>query len=119
MLRALRKILLETAGLGLMSLPLVLGWAWTEQFAVPTIVLVLLACGAAVVTLMIVVLFASLPVQYFRHRRALRDEVRRRGALAERDRQKALAIHRMSMQTSYVYRDPRVIPWWEWLSASP
>ena len=112
MLRALRKMFLEILGLGAIGSPLVLAWSLSEQVSVATYVLVLLAFSAAIVTLLIGVIFATLPIQYFRHRRAFRDAVRRRGELSEDEREKA-RLRRLAPQSS-AYRDPRVTPWWEW-----
>ena len=92
---------------------LILAWSWIEQVSVATYVLASLAFSAAIVTLLIVVIFATLPIQYFRHRRAFRDEVRRRGELSEEEREEAIQLRRLAPQ-SFAYRDPRVIPWWEW-----
>jgi hypothetical protein len=113
MLRAFRKMFLEILGLGAIGSPLVLAWSLSEQVSVATYVLVLLAFSAAIVTLLIGVIFATLPIQYFRHRRAFRDEVRRRGELSEEEREKAIQLCRLAPQ-SFAYRDPRVISWWEW-----
>ena len=113
MLRALRKVFFEILGLGAIGLPLILAWSWSEHVSVAAYVLVLLAFSAAVVTLLIVMIFATLPIQYFRHRRAFRDAVRRRGELSEEEREKAIQLRRLAPQSS-AYRDPRAIPWWEW-----
>ena len=113
MLRALRKMFFEILGLGAIGFPLILAWSWIEQVSVAGYVLASLAFSAAIVTLLIVVIFATLPIQYFRHRRAFRDEVRRHGELSEEERQKAIQLRRLAPQ-SFAYRDPRVIPWWEW-----
>ena len=113
MLRALRKIFLEILSLGTIVFPLILVWSWIEHVSVATYVLASLAFSAAIVTLLIVMVFATLPVQYFRHRRAFRDEVRRSGELSEEEREKAIQLRRLAPQ-SFAYRDPRVIPWWEW-----
>ena len=94
MLRALRNIFLEILGLGTIVFPLILVWSWIEHVSVATYVLASLAFSAAMVALLIVVNFATLPIQYFRHRRAFR-------------------LRRLAPQ-SFAYRDPRVIPWWEW-----
>jgi len=75
-------------------------------------VLVLLAFSAAVVTPLIATIFATLPIQHFRHRRAFRDAVRRSGELSHEEREKAIQLLRPSPQ-SLAHRDPRVIPWWE------
>ena len=113
MLRALRKIFLEILGLGTIVFPLILVWSWIEHVSFATYVLASLAFSAAIVALLIVVNFATLPIQYFRHRRAFRDEVRRRGDLSEEEREKAIQLRRLAPQ-SFAYRDPRVISWWEW-----
>ena len=62
---------------------------------------------------MVLAVFASMPCQYLRHRRALREEIRKRGALADEERRKALVLRRMDPEP-LAYRDPRVVPWWEW-----
>ena len=80
MLRALRKIFFEILGLVAIGLPLILAWLWSEHVPVAVYVLASLAFSAAIVTLLIGVIFTALPIQYFRHRRAFRDEVQRRGA---------------------------------------
>ena len=113
MLRALRKIFLEILGLGTIVFPLILVWSWIEHVSVATYVLASLAFSAAIVALLIVVNFATLPIQYFRHRRAFRDEVQRHGELSKEEREKAIQLRRLAPQ-SFAYRDPRVIPWWEW-----
>ena len=113
MLRALRKVFFEILGLGAIGSPLILAWSWSEHVSVATYVLVLLAFSAAIVTLLIAMVFATLPIQYFRHRRAFRDAVRRSGELSEEEREKTIQLRRLAPQ-SFAYRDPRVIPWWEW-----
>ena len=113
MLRALRKMCFEILGLGAIGFPLILAWLWSEDVSVATYVLALLALSAAIVALLIGVIFATLPFQYFRHRRAFRDEVRRRGELSEEEHANAIELRRLSPQ-SFAHRDPRVIPWWEW-----
>ena len=100
----------EILGLGAIVFPLILG-SWSEDVSVATYVLALLAFSAAIVALLIG--FATLPIQYFRHRRAFRDEVRRRGELSEEEHANAIELRRLSHQ-SFAHRDPRVIPWWEW-----
>jgi hypothetical protein len=113
MLRALRKMCSEILGLGAIVCPLILAWFWSEDVSVATYVLALLAFSAAIVTLLIGVIFATLPFQYLRHRRAFRDEVRRRGEFSEEEHANAIELRRLSHQ-SFAHRDPRVIPWWEW-----
>ena len=113
MLRALRKVFFEILGLGAIGFPLILAWSWIEQVSVATYVLASLAFSAAIVTLLIAMVFATLPIQYFRHRRAFRDAVRRSGEPSEGEREKAIQLRRLSLPSSG-YRDPRVIPWWEW-----
>jgi len=48
-----------------------------------------------------------------RHRRALREEIRTRGALSDAEREDARERRRMGEEPS-ADRDPRVVPWWEW-----
>ena len=82
-----------------------------EHVSFGTTVLLALAASAVGVTLLVLAVFASMPCQYFRHRRARREEIRKRGALADEERRKALVLRRMDPEP---YRDPRVVPWWEW-----
>jgi len=84
-----------------------------EHVSFGTTVLLALAASAVGVTLLVLAVFASMPCQYFRHRRARREEIRKRGALADEERRKALVLRRMDPE-SLAYRDPRVVPWWEW-----
>ena len=98
---------LEILGLGAIGSPLVLAWSWSEQVSVATYVLVLLAFSAAIVTLLIGVIFATLPIQYFRHRRAFRDAVRRRGELSEEEREKAIQAAPAGASIFRVSRPPR------------
>jgi hypothetical protein len=113
-LRALRKIFSEIATFGVIGLlPFFLLWAWTQNMPIAVIVLGALGAGAALVTLLCALALMALPFQFWRHRKALRDEVRRRGALSEEERQQAVMLHRMASQP-VADRDPRVIPWWEW-----
>ena len=103
----------EILGLGAIVFPLILAWLWSKDVSVATYLLALLALSAAIVALLIGVIFTTLPFQYFRHRRAFRDEVRRRGELSEEEHANAIELRRLSPQ-SFAHRDPRVIPWWEW-----
>ena len=113
-LRALRKIFSDIATFGVIGLlPFFLLWAWTQDMPLAVIVLGALGAGAALVTVLSALALMALPFQYRRHRKALRDEVRRRGALSKEERQQAVMLRRMESQPS-AYRDPRVIPWWEW-----
>ena len=112
-LRALRKMLSEIATFGAIGLPLLLLWAWTQNISVATSVLLALGAAAALVTLLSLLALAPLPFQYRRHSKALRDEVSRRGTLSKEATRQALLLHRLEPE-AFAYRDPRVIPWWEW-----
>jgi len=112
-LRALRKIFSDIATFGVIGLPFFLLWAWTQNMPLAVIVLGVLGAAAAVVTFLSALALMAVPFQYCRHRKALRDEVRRRGELSEEERRQAVMLRRMEAQP-LPYRDPRVIPWWEW-----
>ena len=113
LLRALRKIFSEALALGALAFLCVIAWFWNEDVSFGTTVLLALVVSAIGVTLLVLAVFALMPFQYLRHRRALRREVHKRGILSDEERQKALMIHRMGPEP-IAYRDPRVIPWWEW-----
>ena len=113
LLRALRKIFSEALALGALAFLCVIAWFWNEDVSFGTTVLLALVVSAIGVTLLVLAVFALMPFQYLRHRRALRREVHKRGVLSDEERQKALMIYRMGPEP-IAYRDPRVIPWWEW-----
>jgi len=113
LVRALRKTFLEALALGAFAALCLIVWLWSEGASVGTIVLLTLAASAAGVTLFVLAVFAAMPAQYLRHRRALREEIRTRGALSDAEREDARERRRMGEEPS-ADRDPRVVPWWEW-----
>jgi hypothetical protein len=113
LVRALRKTFLEALALGAFAVLCLIAWLWSEGVSLGTTVLLTLAVGAVGVTLFVLAAFASMPSQYLRHRRARREEIRRRGALSDAERAEALMRHRLDGEPS-ADRDPRVVPWWEW-----
>ena len=113
LVRALRKTFREALALGAVAALCLIAWLWSEGASFGTLVLLTLGAGAVGVTLFVLAVFASMPAQYLRHRRARREEIRQRGALSEEERAEALERHRMSPEPS-ADRDPRVVPWWEW-----
>jgi hypothetical protein len=112
-LRALRKILLDIFEFGIIIMPFVLVGAWALKVSLLAGVLGALAASGMIVAMLVMLALSALPFQYWRHRKALRNALRRRGALPEQDRQRSLTVYRMELP-SPSQRDPRVIPWWEW-----
>src|ERR1043166_8535474 len=113
LVRALRKTFLEALALGAFAVLCLIAWLWSEGVSFGTTVLLTLAAAAVGVTLFVLAVFALMPVQYLRHRRALREEIRQHGALSDAEREEALVRRRMDGEPS-ADRDPRVVPWWEW-----
>jgi TRAP-type C4-dicarboxylate transport system permease small subunit len=113
LVRALRKTLLEALALGAFAALCLIAWLWSEGASFRTIVLLTLALSAVGVTLFVLAVFAAMPSQYLRHRRALREEIRTRGALSDEEREDARVRRRIDGEPS-ADRDPRVVPWWEW-----
>ena len=113
LVRALRKVFFEALGVGAFGFLCVIAWFWNEGVSFGTTVLLALVVSAVGVTLLVLAVFALMPFQYLRHRRALREEIRKRGALSHEEREKALVVRRMAREP-LAYRDPRVVPWWEW-----
>jgi heme exporter protein D len=106
-------MLVESVALGAIGFLCLMAWGWAQDEPVATVVLLALVVSAVGVTLLLLAIFVLIPVQYWRHRKALREVIRQRGALSDEQRRKALEIYRLAPQT-LTYRDPRVVPWWEW-----
>ena len=113
LVRALRKTFAEALVVGAFAALGLIAWLWHEGASSGTIVLLTLGMGAVAVTLFVLAAFASMPAQYLRHRKALREEIRQRGALSREEREDARVRRRIDGEPS-AERDPRVVPWWEW-----
>ena len=113
LVRALRKLFFEALALGAFGFLFLVTWFWTQDVSFAAIVLLALTASAIGVTLLVLAILALILLQYLQHRRALRGEIRERGALSDKERHKAFLLRRMDPEPS-AYRDPRVVPWWEW-----
>jgi len=113
-LRAVRKVFGASLLLGAVGFCYLFFSTWTGDVTFATAVLFALFISAMGITALVFSGLALLPLQYWLHRRAFKEEVRRRGPLSGEEQRTLLERHRIEAFHPETLRDPRVIPWWEW-----